>query len=211
MSASLEDKTHKEHQRILLEGDFKLELRNLRQKHAMEDWVRTLKDWECIAHMTFVWECSMDSGMKCYEKFMKRELPGVSYFYAMEANPGRRGFHIHALFSDTMGVQRKEVWSKWFDKYGRNRIEPIKSSTQVSSYCAKYVTKEGSWWNVKILEDGLRKQTTNKTRPASTGERSGPVPIEARIVVQEKPEAAAPLVSAFPTGAKWKYGNPWEN
>ncbi len=165
MYSNQEEKAQRDYQRLLAESDFKLEMRQLLQKHAMEDWIRTLKPWEVIAHMTWPWECSMDAAMKCYERFMRKTLPDVSYFYALEANPGRRGYHVHALLSDTLGVQRKEVWRKWFEKYGRNRIEPIKSSSQVSSYCAKYLCKEASWWNVKVLDDGLRKQTTNKTRP----------------------------------------------
>ena len=128
----------------------------------MADWVDGLKPWEVLAHMTFVWECSMDSAMKCFEKFMRRELPTCSYFYALEANPSRRGYHVHALFSDTMGVKRQAVWAKWFEKYGRNRIEPIRSKSDVASYCSKYVTKEGAWWNVKILSDSLRKLTSAK-------------------------------------------------
>ena len=64
------------------------------------DWVHGLAPWQVIAHMTFAWEASVWSAQRCYEKFMKRELWGVSYFYALEQNPSRDGYHVHALWCD---------------------------------------------------------------------------------------------------------------
>jgi len=117
---------------------------------VMADWVNYLAPWSVIAHLTFSWECSMDSGRRVYERFMKRHLARVSYFYALEQNPSRDGFHVHALWADTGSVFRKEAWSAWFTRYGRARIEPVKRYEDVSSYCAKYVTKERAWWNVML-------------------------------------------------------------
>ena len=31
------------------------------------------------------------------------------------------------------------------------RIEPVNNRDDVADYCAKYVAKERSWWNVKLL------------------------------------------------------------
>lgn len=117
---------------------------------VMADWVNYLADWRVIAHLTFSWECSMDSGRRVYERFMQRHLARVSYFYALEQNPSRDGFHVHALWADTGSVFRKLAWSEWFQRYGRARIEPVRSYNDVSAYCAKYVTKERAWWNVKL-------------------------------------------------------------
>jgi hypothetical protein len=33
----------------------------------------------------------------------------------------------------------------------------------VADYCAKYVTKEGAWWNVKLLSHRLPGQATHFT------------------------------------------------
>jgi hypothetical protein len=117
----------------------------------MGDWVNMLAPWQVIAHMTFAWEASIWSAQRCYEKFMKRELWGVSYFYALEPNPGRDGYHVHALWCDCQSKSRKEIWRTWFERYGRARIEPINSRDDVADYCAKYVTKGDSWWNVKMF------------------------------------------------------------
>src|ERR1017187_7177850 len=63
---------------------------------AMGDWVHSLAPWQVISHLTFAWEASMWSAMRCYEKFMRTEMRGVSYFYALEENPGGDGYHAHA-------------------------------------------------------------------------------------------------------------------
>jgi hypothetical protein len=116
----------------------------------MAEWVHSLAPWQVISHLTFRWEASLESGRRCFEKFMRRHLPQVSYFYALEENPCRDGFHVHALWGDAGGVFRREAWATWFKRYGRARIEPVRDQGDVTSYCAKYVTKERAWWNVKL-------------------------------------------------------------
>lgn len=135
---------------------------NQRQWDArvMADWVNYLAPWEVIAHLTFAWECSMDLARVRFEHFMQGKghrgvkgvtaLAGVSYFYALEENPGRDGYHVHALWADAGPVFRKAAWAEWFKHNGRARIEPVRRFEDVSSYCAKYVTKERAWWNVKL-------------------------------------------------------------
>ena len=119
---------------------------------TMGNWVASLADWQVISHLTFSWESSIWSAQRAYEKFMRTEMRGVSYFYALEQNPGRDGYHAHALWCDCKNMHRKSIWQKWFDRYGRNRIEPVNSQTDVTDYVSKYVTKEGAWWNVKLLD-----------------------------------------------------------
>lgn len=84
-----------------------------------------------------------------YRRFMDGALPGISYFYALEENPNRHGFHIHALW-DSSRAPRKATHRRWLDLYGRNRIEPVRNFSDVVSYCSKYVTKERSWWNFHL-------------------------------------------------------------
>lgn len=130
----------------------------------MAKWVNYLAPWQVIAHLT--WRDHIDkdgvphgigqwSAAKSYEKFMARELPHLSYFYAVEQNPSRDGSHVHALWADAKGVYRKEAWAAWFQHHGRARIEPVRNQRDVSGYCAKhlvasYTTKAPIWWNVKL-------------------------------------------------------------
>ena len=125
------------------------------EKIVMAEWVNTLANWKVIAHHTFVWEASIWSAQKSYERFMDRECRDLSYFYAIEENPGRDGHHVHALWAECESVQRSRVWELWKQRYGRNRIEPVRSVNDVSSYCSKYVTKAGAWWNVRLVSPQL--------------------------------------------------------
>jgi hypothetical protein len=122
------------------------------QKIEVGDWVASLAPWQAIAHMTFSWEASVWSGQRVYENFMRSRMRGVSYFYALEQNPGRDGFHVHALWCDCRHRDLSGVWREWFSRYGRNRLEFIRNASDVADYCAKYVCKEGAWWDVKLFE-----------------------------------------------------------
>lgn len=115
----------------------------------MANWVDGLAPWDCICHLTFRWEVSLDAARRSYERFMRKQWPRVSYFYAEEQNPSRDGYHIHALWA-ARDIYRKEAWAGWFNRFGRARIEPVRSKEDVTCYCAKYVTKEGAWWNVNV-------------------------------------------------------------
>ena len=73
----------------------------------MGDWVHSLAPWQVIVHMTFAWEASVWSAQRCYRKVHETEMWGVSYFYALEQNPGRDGFHVHALWCDCKNKSRR--------------------------------------------------------------------------------------------------------
>jgi hypothetical protein len=49
------------------------------------------------------------------------------------------------------GFPLQDLQRRWIGRYGRARIEPVNNNDDVADYCAKYVTKEGSWWNLKLL------------------------------------------------------------
>jgi hypothetical protein len=143
----------------------------------MTAWVGSLAGWSDYATLTFAKVYSVDSAAKAYERFMRKRLPGVSYFYAVELNPdlagNHPGSHVHALWAD-LGVKRRAVWAEWFKLHGINRILPIvphgsqagarlaellgadlhpsanSGQMTVAAYCAKYVCKRGAWWNVRL-------------------------------------------------------------
>lgn len=126
------------------------------EKMAMQQWVANLARWELAFTGTFRWESSLDSSRRCFERFMKRECSDVSYFYALEQNPSRDGWHCHSLFASTAGLYRKGVWAQWFSRFGRNRLEPIRHRIEAENYVAKYVTKECAWWNVRLVDPMLK-------------------------------------------------------
>jgi len=132
----------------------KKSLRIQAEKEERVNWIQSLAPWSVMATGTFRWSASVWSARRCFEKFMVRKMPGVSYFYVCERNPCRDGFHVHSLWSDCKGVFRRDVWRDWFDRYGRNLVEPVRKSADVAGYCAKYLVKDvyqgDTWWDVKL-------------------------------------------------------------
>jgi hypothetical protein len=111
----------------------------------MAEFVHDLSWWTVFSTMTFRWEASIPSATRVYQRFMKRAFPEVSYFAAIEENPGRDGHHIHALW-DSCEAPRKAAHREWLKRYGRNRIEPCRGMRDVEGYCSKYVCKDRAWW-----------------------------------------------------------------
>ena len=149
----------------------------------MAEWVNYLAPWKLIAHLT--WSDWIDDkgvphgitvggASRSFERFMRKELPRVSYFYAVEPNPSREGSHVHALWCDLQDLVTKriggaelvrsvrgaegavDVYQKWFERFGRARIEVVRNHADVTNYCGKhlvaasYTTKQAVWWNVKL-------------------------------------------------------------
>lgn len=146
-------------------------------KMAMNEWVSGLAPWELAFTGTWRWEASVASAQRGFERWMKREAPDVSYFYALERNPSRDGFHVHSLWSNTAGIYRRCLWQRWFDRFGRNKLEPIRNRVEAEEYLTKYVTKEVTWeergwWNVHLAADpmlaALGEQPKKRRRPATT-------------------------------------------
>jgi len=138
-------------ERILAQrGDEYLKLQLSLDKFQRVQWIQGLAPWQVMATMTFRWHAGIYSAQRVFEKWMRRRLPGVSYVEAIEANPGRDGYHVHALWSDCTTVHRKEEWANWFKRYGRARIEPVRKAVDVSDYASKYLVKGDSWFNVKL-------------------------------------------------------------
>jgi len=145
-------------------------------RRVMSGWVHQLARWDWILHLTFrdrvfvahsqkitrgrsVWECQ-----RRVESFFRSELYGRPYFYALEQNPSRDGFHCHALMANCRGDRRDAAWAKWFEVNGRNRIEPVRCMSDVEDYVSKYVTKVGQR-EVRRALAGIATQPTRVTTP----------------------------------------------
>lgn len=164
---------------------YELQDRHLQAKfeaEQMADWVNWLAPWQVIAHLTwkdwlddhgFPHGITVEGARKSFERFMRKELPRLSYFYAIEPNPSRDGSHVHALWADcgAMITRRTrsgelvravsgpegavDAWAVWFERFGRAKMEIVRSHNDVTRYCGKhlvssYTTKGAVWWNVKL-------------------------------------------------------------
>lgn len=126
------------------------EMQSVLDRYQRVQWIESLAPWSVMFTGTFRWEASVWSAGRCFEKFMHKRLPGVSWFEAIERNPSRYGYHVHALWADCKGVFRKEEWASWFKKYGRCKIELVRNKGDVSEYASKYLSKPNDWWNVYL-------------------------------------------------------------
>jgi len=69
-------------------------------------------------------------------------------FYAVEPH-STGALHVHAILAyDDMSPRVKEfmpytLWSDYFKRFGRSKVERVREQSDVSNYCAKYVTKRG--------------------------------------------------------------------
>lgn len=99
---------------------------------------------------------TQNSAKKIFERYMKKVLPEFSWFYVTEPNPGRAGNHLHSLLIPPkgMGVDVATHGSAWWNDYGWNKLQPIRSRDDITRYCTKhvcfYLTKGAGWYNIEI-------------------------------------------------------------
>jgi len=133
------------------QGEDYMKLRLAADKIQRVAWLRDLCPWEVMATFTFDrkalgWTRGVSSwsALKIYKGWMKRWLPKVTYYVVVEKNPSSDGHHLHALWCDCSDVFRKDYWRKWKERYGRNRIELVKSPEDSAGYASKYLCEWGS-------------------------------------------------------------------
>ena len=94
------------------------------------------------------------------KSFIKKYMPEYSYFFVNEKNPGRDGHHVHALLippgqlDGRSHIPVSSLAPIWWQKYGWNRFERIKSPDAITSYCTKhvceYLNKGVGWYEIEI-------------------------------------------------------------
>jgi len=106
---------------------------------------------------------SQVAALKAFRNFMVRGFVDCDYFVAVEPNPSSDGHHLHGLIWRKEELFRSGMWRKWYDRFGRARIEPVRDQGQVVSYCSKYNVKrifaQGSdlTWDICIRTGHERK------------------------------------------------------
>ncbi len=157
--------------RIVVDGGeeyWKLQL--AMDKLQRVEWIESLAQptgWEVMA--TFTWwqpqstnpEEALNVARRRYVDWADRSLRGVSRYDAFERNPSRDGYHVHALWADCEGLNRRWSWKLWQGTFGdwrggrlvraaRARIEPVRSKRDSSAYASKYLCKEDAWFDIKL-------------------------------------------------------------
>ncbi len=134
-------------------------------------WIHSLRPWADFGTFTFAGRpVGQHAAATHFDHFMRQHDSGCEYFVAFEPNPGRPGWHAHALLHGLL-QKRRDLWESWFRQHGRNRLEPIASKGDVISYCAKYVTKQReTWWDLKLVrsicnQPGMKARQDEILRP----------------------------------------------
>ena len=96
-----------------------------------------------------------------FERHMRKHYTEFSWFYCVEPNPGRDGHHLHALLIPPGGstITHARLGKLWWDQYGWNRVEDIRSTKDVTGYCTKhvvrYLNKGSGWYNIEINDSDV--------------------------------------------------------
>lgn len=148
-------------QRILVDrGEDYMKLQLSADKRQRVQWIESLvapDGWDVMCTFTFRWSASAASAQRVFTRWINRKLPQLSYFYAIEPNPSHDGNHVHSLWSDARGVYRREVWADAFQRWGRARVEPVRSKRDSSDYASKYLCKPNAWYDIKLQWHRLQK------------------------------------------------------
>ena len=119
------------------------------------DYSKFLDSFEWTHWCTFTtkYELSLKSARRLaesiYDRFPDQSQPGINQiFWAAEPFDVRAGTHIHALIHT---YDSKEKLREWANKrYGRAQILDYNKQLGAHSYCAKYITKYLSDYDIRV-------------------------------------------------------------
>ena len=128
----------------------------MEHREEFVEWIEGLTRWSTKFDMTFSWNCDEFRAPKLFENWMVKQLPSSTFLYSVERDPNQdkvmntkqglnQACHIHAI-TDTdwfilkkQGITRKSKWENWFNRYGRCRIEPVKTIRGATEYAMKKI------------------------------------------------------------------------
>lgn len=125
----------------------------MNKREQLVHWLEDIAPWTTKLDMTFEWNCDEFRARRIFQNWMKEKLPGSTYVFSVERDPlqhkvanTRQGLnqacHVHAI-SDTkwkfIRELRRDLWRNWFDRFGRCRIDQVRSVEDATSYCIKKV------------------------------------------------------------------------
>ena len=117
--------------------------RNYKLQQEYTNWLSSEK-WDYFFTGTFRDSYTANSARKAGERFFRKFTNKELVVLFIESGSLYGEIHLHGLlrFDPFQKPSARLIWSRWFEKYGRAKVEIIKSRKDVASYCCKYVTKE---------------------------------------------------------------------
>jgi hypothetical protein len=121
-----------------------MDKRKYERKEEYATWLSNEK-WDYFFTGTFRFENISPNGarraaLRFFRKYPTKEL--IVLFIESGKLYGK--VHLHGLLRFRFGERpsARTLWKRWFDRFGRARVEEIESREAVSKYCCKYVTKQ---------------------------------------------------------------------
>ena len=129
----------------------------MNSRTQLVQWLEDIAPWSTKLDMTFEWNCDEFRARRIFQTWMDKKLPGSTYVFSVERDPlqhkvanTRQGLnqacHVHAIsdthwniLKDKKDLTRQDLWKDWFNRFGRCRIEPVKSIEDATGYCIKKV------------------------------------------------------------------------
>ena len=125
------------------------ETRQTQLVEELREWLSSL-GWTFFITVTFRQPREMHQSMSALNSVHKALSPWKPrlVFLGTEQHVSRL-MHIHGLFSS--GLIHPNTWIMWqrlFERFGRSKVEWVRSQEDVTAYCTKYVTKKLTDYNI---------------------------------------------------------------
>lgn len=117
---------------------------NYKQRQEYSNWL-SQERWDYFFTGTFRFEdISPNGARRCALRFFRGFTTKELIVLFIESGKLYGKVHLHGLlrFRANQRPSARTIWQRWFDKYGRAKVETIESREAVAGYCCKYVTKQ---------------------------------------------------------------------
>ncbi len=124
-----------------------------------EHWANFLDEYDWTHWCTFTtkWELTIPAARRmadkignefCGKKLGIFQVEKPLFFWAAEPFDTRNGYHIHALIRT--GAEKEDIYQWTNKRYGRSLVLNYEKGKGASGYCAKYITKKLSDYDIKF-------------------------------------------------------------
>jgi hypothetical protein len=127
------------------------------RKELSQAWGRFLSQfhWDWFVTLTFRDPQPSFRAHRLFQRFMRdlERASGlrVAWFMVFEYGARNGRLHIHALMLNVAHLARLKWMEEWNLRAGYARILPFNGDRGAAYYCAKYVTKSSSEWEIEGL------------------------------------------------------------
>jgi len=126
------------------------------ERYALSEWLQVFP-WNYFLTVTFRWWARPEQSQTHFE-YIRRSVARYHperLFLGAELHT-KGDLHIHGLYAQGEGTavapqgypRATDLWSVFFRRFGRSKVEVVHSKSAVVSYCTKYVTKELTDYNI---------------------------------------------------------------